>query len=614
MNESDTLPGQDPTYDELLVALELEQQRVRGLEVALRRTEADLGEQREKLAQLEGALSAKADELEHHRRTSRLQPEPSRSKTRYNQNDAVRFGSVIVVLLIGGWLLSHLLLSSHESANALQTDPPEVQLRAADTGNEAPRSDPSLSPDELSRKAEHLFEAGNLAEAARVAEEAAAHKPESAHRYRLLGYIRAALGDERKATEAFAQASRVDPGMRISLADFHLARAWIDLESESRRHPDDTTLADRLRALAGLAEINPELRAIARVAAPQLAQPPVEVVPPMILTEAGRSALVVEKRSQTARVYSLRGTKVVITATYPVTTGQAEGTKQKRGDLRTPDGVYSVTDLLPGQKLPEKYGALALPLSYPNAWDRTQHKGGDGIWIHGADSLDKPFSARGTQGCVTMRPEDLREFARNVEPDITPVLIDEQIPYVRADEWHDRTSKFFRKVPVYGLVNLLATRSYIVVARREGETMIREYYRPEEPFAQLAVERDEIADPAVWASKLSQTQPTSIASLLSVQVRGGDVPQAIIETTAPVEAGTFSSSTGSDRVVVDLLGVRPGVLPEVVDGKGSWIRQIRIAAADDDPPTTRLVFDLKQPVKHQVTSDGTRTLVTFTGS
>lgn len=59
-------------------------------------------------------------------------------------------------------------------------------------------------------------------------------------------------------------------------------------------------------------------------------------------------------------------------ASFEVGFGQEEGTKERRGDNRSPKGVYYVTDHTRGPfsgDYAEFYGGLWLRLNYPNAWD-----------------------------------------------------------------------------------------------------------------------------------------------------------------------------------------------------------------------------------------------------
>lgn len=561
--------------------------------------------------ELEAARASAPDGLDEAPSETLVNPAVAGHSYRRHYGVAAAMVSVMVFAL---WLTGHTwpgLSTTAEGSEGLRRE----EVAAADGSGAAAAVEkvPEKSAEELAREAEQLFEQGDLNGAAAAAEKATRLEPRWARHYRLLGYIYAALGSEHEATANLARAAELEPNLRVSLADYHMARAWVDLEEESRRRPDDAAVAQRLRALAEVAEINPELRAISRIAAPHRPLPAVEMVPPLVLTEQGDTALVVEKRIQTARLYRWREGHLEVAASYPVTTGATPGTKEKRGDRRTPDGIYAVTDLLPGDDLPNRYGALAMPLSYPNAFDRLHKREGYGIWIHGADNINAPFNPRGTRGCVTLRPEDLRELARTIDPVITPVLIAEEIPYVRSREWTATISRLGKHIPMTGVVNLVAGSDYVAVTRRDGDAVVREFLQPQEPFGLIASERAEPIGTAAWEEKLTRTSPQSTASLVSVRL-GDDASNAIvIETSLPSIAKGLNDDADGDLLYIDLIGVQPGMLPKTIAGRGDWVKQVRIGAAEIDPPITRLVVEMRKPAKHRIATSGNRTTVSFSG-
>ena len=69
---------------------------------------------------------------------------------------------------------------------------------------------------------------------------------------------------------------------------------------------------------------------------------------------------------------------------YYVSYGRGGVDKRKRGDLKTPLGVYFTTGRLTDEQLPPRYGSGALPINYPNAWDQRLGHTGSGIWVHGS--------------------------------------------------------------------------------------------------------------------------------------------------------------------------------------------------------------------------------------
>ena len=127
-------------------------------------------------------------------------------------------------------------------------------------------------------------------------------------------------------------------------------------------------------------------------------------------------SLVLDKSERVLRLYE-RGRMVL---TYSVALGaNPVGTKMRRGDGRTPEGLYHIN----GRNSQSKYH-LALRISYPSAADRARAlrrgvaPGGD-IMIHG---LPKSVATIGalhrqqdwTEGCVAVTNEEIEEIWRNV--------------------------------------------------------------------------------------------------------------------------------------------------------------------------------------------------------
>ena len=95
---------------------------------------------------------------------------------------------------------------------------------------------------------------------------------------------------------------------------------------------------------------------------------------------------------------------------YLCTTGQAQGDKQVRGDLKTPEGVYFVVRKRTEQLDFEEYGGEAYILDYPNPVDRLRGKTGSGIWVHSRGRAITPFESR---GCVVLTSRISPKSGRN---------------------------------------------------------------------------------------------------------------------------------------------------------------------------------------------------------
>ncbi|GGC10297.1 hypothetical protein GCM10007205_19240 [Oxalicibacterium flavum] len=141
-----------------------------------------------------------------------------------------------------------------------------------------------------------------------------------------------------------------------------------------------------------------------------------------LLVDARRSRLYVYERDKDDRFRLVRD--------YYVSQGKLGVDKFREGDQKTPLGIYYITSRVPGPKLPAFYGPGALPINYPNEWDRVNDRGGSGIWFHGTppDSYSRPPLS--SDGCIVLPNPDMIELSATVEVGMTPVIISEQLKFV----------------------------------------------------------------------------------------------------------------------------------------------------------------------------------------
>ena len=115
--------------------------------------------------------------------------------------------------------------------------------------------------------------------------------------------------------------------------------------------------------------------------------------------------------------------------------------KKSSGDLRTPVGIYHITGWKSDDQLPELYGAGALPLNYPNLWDRFRVKTGYGIWLHGVPRTTYVRAPRSSEGCVTMANDDLLALKPYVLSTNAPVILSDRVDWIpKAEAARERDS------------------------------------------------------------------------------------------------------------------------------------------------------------------------------
>lgn len=161
-------------------------------------------------------------------------------------------------------------------------------------------------------------------------------------------------------------------------------------------------------------------------------RPDPDLVPRALLKlrDDQRFALVVDTKRSRLYVYQNTRGQLKLLTDYYITQGKLGTNKLKEGDQKTPIGVYYITGRLGRNRLPDFYGAGALPINYPNEWDRMNGRSGSGIWLHGTPSNSYSRPPLASDGCVVLTNPDLEKLFRSVEPGKTPIVISEQVEFV----------------------------------------------------------------------------------------------------------------------------------------------------------------------------------------
>jgi murein L,D-transpeptidase YafK len=148
-----------------------------------------------------------------------------------------------------------------------------------------------------------------------------------------------------------------------------------------------------------------------------------------------KHVLLVDARRSRLYVYQNQSGQLKFMTDYYISQGKLGVDKFKEGDQKTPLGVYYITARLARARLPDFYGAGALPISYPNEWDKLNDRGGSGIWLHGtpSDSFSRPPLS--SDGCVVLTNPDMDKLAASVEIGKTPIVISDRLEFVTKSQW-----------------------------------------------------------------------------------------------------------------------------------------------------------------------------------
>lgn len=138
--------------------------------------------------------------------------------------------------------------------------------------------------------------------------------------------------------------------------------------------------------------------------------------------ESYTNILACDKSRSTLTLYMKDdNTSYVKTKQYSAFTGKIKGDKAREGDLRTPNGVYTLIKKL--TKVDSFYGPMAFVTSYPNSYDKYEGKGGHGIWIHGLPTSQERDSF--TKGCIAINNPSIKCLDRNIDIKKTVLIISE---------------------------------------------------------------------------------------------------------------------------------------------------------------------------------------------
>jgi murein L,D-transpeptidase YafK len=125
-----------------------------------------------------------------------------------------------------------------------------------------------------------------------------------------------------------------------------------------------------------------------------------------------------------AYLFDVKQSQLQFVTSYYFTQGKLGAGKEKEGDKRTPIGAYQLMAPIPAHKLTSFYGAGALPLDYPNFWDKRKKRTGHGIWLHGTPIGQYSRPPLASDGCVVFANDDLQKIMARLDWQKTLVIID----------------------------------------------------------------------------------------------------------------------------------------------------------------------------------------------
>lgn len=161
-------------------------------------------------------------------------------------------------------------------------------------------------------------------------------------------------------------------------------------------------------------------------------------LPDNIVTLANNQPYILVMDQAGSRLYVYRNEQgtPVLESDYFLSIGLKGSGKQKRGDQKTPIGIYHVTRYIDDNELPDLYGKGAFPVNYPNIWDKRNKRSGGGIWIHGTPSYTYNRAPWSSNGCMVVSNPDFKDIEQYVDTELhTPIIIVKKINWISVDQW-----------------------------------------------------------------------------------------------------------------------------------------------------------------------------------
>ncbi len=156
----------------------------------------------------------------------------------------------------------------------------------------------------------------------------------------------------------------------------------------------------------------------------------------LLLAEDQPYVILVDQHSSRVYVYRNKSGDLELETDYFITIGLKGYGKEKRGDQKTPIGIYHVTRYIDGQELPDLYGEGAFPINYPNAWDKRKKRTGGGIWLHGTPSYTYNRSPWASNGCIVVSNPDFQHIDNYIKPEIfTPIIVAAKVNWISREQW-----------------------------------------------------------------------------------------------------------------------------------------------------------------------------------
>ena len=124
------------------------------------------------------------------------------------------------------------------------------------------------------------------------------------------------------------------------------------------------------------------------------------------------SIIIISKEEMNLRLIDYKGREIL---NYPVACGKNYGNKEARGDMRTPEGLFHITEIQKASNWTHDFGDGngEIQGAYGPFFIRLEVPGHKGIGIHGTHKPES-IGTRDTEGCIRLYNENLEELVKHI--------------------------------------------------------------------------------------------------------------------------------------------------------------------------------------------------------
>lgn len=136
---------------------------------------------------------------------------------------------------------------------------------------------------------------------------------------------------------------------------------------------------------------------------------------------ANAKFIIVDKESMSLKLYDYRGKKL---NSYGISCGKNMGNKQKIGDMKTPEGVFHITNIEKASDWSHDFkdGKGEIEGAYGPWFLRLETPGHKGIGIHGTHKPES-IGTRDTEGCIRLKNEDIADLKSKVNVGMVVIVL-----------------------------------------------------------------------------------------------------------------------------------------------------------------------------------------------